>query len=223
MSELNTESLPPIQEEPPVRFRVPSCPELDKDVICQQLKKYEQLIYRFEAIILWRKPIQLIVLFFLVNFVALFVYYFSISIINVFIITVTLIVALILINNSKSFRFELLPKIESAGNIEESNRIFTLEELSVFLSTVGSRVHCFWLSCEKKAKDMSFFGQIIWIGLLTCAFIFFKLARTFWTLLIPLDIIMILPGFLFHPSIHPMIHDYLQWLMMIVAPKVKDE
>jgi hypothetical protein len=123
--------------------------------------------------------------------------------------------------NEDFFLRVVFPPITDLGTQDEPNRIYPLEDLASFISTVGSRIHCFFLGCSQKSDDPTFLGRLIWILFLVCLFVIFALLPTFVVFVIAAQLILFLPGVLFHPFVYPWISPFLQEVMKSVAPKVK--
>lgn len=222
--DLNIDNMQPGTEEPPVKFKVPSCQQLEKEHLVQMLTPYKQYIDQFLALVLWRRPIQLILCLIYINTVSFLIYFLHFSFINVLIIFISTItfISLVYVNHNAFTKF-FFPPVLTYGEATETNRIFTLEEIAEVISVVGSRIHCFLQSCAIRATDKNIFGQLAWIAILCCMFVFFKVAKTFWIFYGIINAIFIVPGFIFHPAINPSIKDYLKWVMMVIAPKIKED
>ena len=223
-SELNAVAETPPPEEPKIKYKVPYIEELSKENIVKVLTPYKGLIDQIQAVLLWRWPVQSTILLIYFNLWSLITYLLDLSFINVLIIILVTVVYLAILHRKKgvvsSFFF---PPIPVNKDEEQSNRIYSLEEISELLSTVGSRFYCFAQSCLQKATDMSFFGQLSWIAILLCMFVFFKIARTFWICVITVNFFLTVPGIIFRPNIYPRFKYNLQWLMMVISPKIKDD
>ena len=223
-SELNAAAETPPPEELRIKYKVPYIQELSKENIVRVLTPYKGIIDQIQAILLWRWPVQSAILLIYFNIWSLITYLLDLSFINVLIIILVTVVYLAILHRRKgvlsSFFF---PPIPTDKDPTAPNRIYSLEEISELFSTVGSRLYCFAQSCLQKATDMSFFGQLSWIAILLCMFVFFKIARTFWICVITVNFFLTVPGIIFRPNIYPRFSDNLQWLMMVISPKIKDD
>ena len=221
-SELNLDVTPP--EEPQVKYKVPYCPELRKENIVRILTPYKEIVDQIQSLLLWRWPAQLAIIFIYVNACALLAYYCNFSFINILIIFLFTFVMMAIIHEHKgvvsSFFFPPIP-VDQDPNAP--NRIYSLDEVAGLISTIGSRLYCFYHSCFQKCTHMSFIGQLSWISILLSMFVFFKIMKTFWIVLACTELILVVPGIIFNPNVYPKIKDNLTWTMMVISPKLKDE
>ena len=224
ISELNASSDIQPQDKQVIKYKVPYCKELSPENIVAVLTPYEEIIKQLEAFLLWRFPLQSLIFLIYFNICSLLIYLFDLSFVNVLIIILVTIVILAMIHEHKSVVHSFFfPQIPEEKSKFQSNRIYTLTELSHPISTIGSRIYCFYHSCFQKATDMSFLGQFSWISILVCLFVFFKIVKTFWIIVISTNTILILPGIIFHPSVYPKIKDNLNWMMMVISPKLRND
>lgn len=211
------------EEQQTIRLNVPYSPELNEQNLVEILTPYKDTIDKIQAFFLWRRPIQLILALLYINFWAIIIYFLNLSIINVtIIITVSLVYIAMIHEHHGVLSSVFFPSVPVDFDSTASNRIYPLENIAHIISVFGSRYYSFYNSCFIKLSDLSFFGQLSWISILVCMFIFFKVVRTFWVVLFLLDGILILPGFLFHPSIYPHISENMNWMLVFVSPKLRD-
>ena len=224
-SESNISALDQIQtEEPKIKYKVPYCNELSEANIVAILTPHKRIIDQIQAFLLWRWPIQSVIFLLYFNAWAFITYLLDLSFINILIIILTTVVFLAIVHEKKNVLTSFIfPPIPVDKDLDQPNRIYSLPEIAVVISTIGSRLYCFMQSCFQKATDISFLGQLSWIAILSCMFVFFKIVRTFWICLFIINSILIVPGILFRPSIYPRIKDNLQWMMMVISPKEKDD
>jgi hypothetical protein len=209
------------QVEEEIKFRVPSCPELDHANIARILSRYENFIDQVQAILLWRR--------------------FSVSAVCVGIIElcfrlgkicqirfcdglVLLISACGLCHfayrsHREFFLTVVFPPIADRGGQDESNRIYSLDEVAHFISIFGSRIHCFWLGCAQKASDRSVAGRLVWVMFLVCMFALFTIVPTYLIGYVGVHAVLVLPVVL-HPKIYPLVLPQLQQLLRLIAPKI---
>ncbi|OHS97902.1 hypothetical protein TRFO_35773 [Tritrichomonas foetus] len=215
----------PPPEVPEIKFRVPSTPLLETDNIIRFLMPHQALIDQIQALLLWRRPVQFGIFVFLFESILFFIQFTGMG----FFPFICFYILILYTLKAISFKYHdffasvVFPPVEDRGSENETNRIFTLEEIASFISVVGSRIHTFLLGCKQKADDPTIFGQIIWITFLFCFFMLAVIVRTFPLFFLFLHVIVFLPGIIFHPIVNPHILPYLQRLMMTIAPKIKDE
>ena len=220
---------PPEIPDPPaipqLKFRVPSTPLLSTDNIINVIKPYEDIIDQLQMLLLWRRPRTFGLLVFFFEAILFFVYITNMTFIP-FMVSLSLLSItsrFILYKYHDFIISNFFPPIEDRGNENETNRLFSLEEIAKFISVIGSRIHTFILGCKQKADDPTAFGQIIWICFLFCFFVIGVTVRTFPFLFLAFHLIFFVPGIIFHPIVHPYILPYLQRIMTTIAPKIKDE
>jgi hypothetical protein len=206
-----------------VQLRVPSCPALEIGNIMQWLTPHEYFLQQAQAILLLRRPVFFAALAGCLELSLVVSYFFEID----FFAGLTLLFGLFgasvaVIKAHQDFFLEVVfPPIMDFGSRNESNRIYPLEDLASFISTVGSRIHCFFLGCSQKSDDATFLGRLIWILFLVCLFVIFAVLPTFVVFVVAVQLVLFLPAVLFHPSVYPWIAPILQKLMKSVAPKMK--
>ncbi|EAY02746.1 hypothetical protein TVAG_466060 [Trichomonas vaginalis G3] len=221
-SELNQEAQQH-DEAQVIKFNVPYAPELSEDYLIEILTPYKETIDKLQAFFLWRRPIQLILVLLYINFWAIIIYLLNLSFINISIIITVSFVYIMMIHERHGVVSNIFfPPVPVDYDSTASNRIYPLENIAHIISIFVSRFYSFYNSCFTKLSDLSFVGQLSWISILVCMFIFFKIVRTFWIVMFFIDGLLILPGFLFNPAIYPSISDNMQWVLTIISPKLRD-
>ena len=111
------------------------------------------------------------------------------------------------------------PKIPIDYETDAPNRRYYIEDLSEIISAIGYRLYWFYQNCLQMSTNVSFIWQLLWIMILICLFIFFRIIPTLWINIILTNGILIIPGLIFHPSIYPKIKDNLDMIMLFLSSK----
>ena len=215
-------SQPP--EIPEIKFRVPSAPWLAKENIARILLPYEYAIQQVQAMLLMRKPREFVVVVMLIEVVFIVLYQLNSGVLSdvCVIISALMLCALVFGQNREYLMENVFTPVEDLGRPGEPNRIYSIDELADLISIVGSRVHCFVLGCQQKASDRTVVGQMLWMFFLLCCFVAAAILRARMVLWFLVNMVLFLPGIVFHPAVYPSIAPFLNTVMVTIAPKVKD-
>jgi hypothetical protein len=210
-----------IQVEEEIKFRVPSCPELDHANIARILSPYENLIDQVQAILLWRRFSVSAICVGIIELCFRFGKIYQIQFCNglVLLIAACSLCHFIYRSHREFFLTVVFPPIVDRGGQDESNRIYSLDEVARFISIFGSRIHCFWLGCVQKASDRSVAGRLVWVMFLVCMFTLFTIVPTYLIGYVGVHAVLVLPVVL-HPKIYPLVLPQLQQLLRLIAPKI---
>lgn len=193
--------------------RLLTCSAMGEDQIKKLLVPYSDVVDDIQYILLWKNPVTSSLLIVLVNFTAAISYFLNLAFINVFILVYVEVVFLLLFYNSDcKLRQKLLPKIRK--DIE----LFSLDQVSYFISIVGSRIHFIFMEIVVRSIEQDFFGRISWICMLVCVFAIFKIVTTFVAVVFLLNSVLILPGALLNRTVYPSVKGTMSVLfsMMII-------
>jgi hypothetical protein len=209
------------QVEEEIKFRVPSCPELDHANIARILSPYENLIDQVQAILLWRRFSVSAICVGIIELCFRFGKMYQIQFFNglVLLISVCCLCHFVYRSHREFFLTVVFPPITDRGGQDESNRIYSLDEVAHFISIFGSRIHCFWLGCVQKASDRSIVGRLLWVMFLICMFTLFTIVPMSLIGYVAVHAVLVLPVVL-HPKIYPLVLPQLQQLLRLIAPKV---
>ena len=207
-----------------VKFRVPSTPALATENIVAILRPYEYLIEQAQAILFWHRPLQFVLLMAGVESFFFVVWKFDLGFLSGAVILFTVGVTGVMVIENLADMEHYFPPITAEDGDGEPHRhkIYSIEDLADFLSVVGSRLHCFVLGCVQKARDPTVVGQTIWLSFLVCCFVATCVMRTFYIFVVVVNLILIVPGIVFHPDIYGDVAPSLNHLMMAIAPKVRE-
>lgn len=199
--------------EEPVKLKVPSSPAMEKENIENHLQRYLPILDELQVILLWRRPLVLGCIVILQQLFFLIAYLLDLGAIGVLLLSTVYAKICKLLAEHSSI---LVP-------VHPDNLLFSLDDFCEILSVVGSRLQTFWESVKTRANDDSFIGQLLWLGILVCLTGAAALTSVFWLCYIITTTALVLPGIVFHPEIRPHVQFYLDWLLNLIAPKVKDD
>lgn len=213
-------SQPP--EVPEIKFRVPSAPCLAQEKIAAMLAPYEYAIQQAEAMLLLRRPKEFMDIVLAIQSVLVALYLFSSGLLSDACVIFCLAVLCVIVfkHNRELFMTGIFRPLDDFGRPDEPNRIYTIDEIARFISVIGSRVHCFFLGCRQKATDKTVVGQLLWLSFLSCCFVAASILKTRVVLYFLVNVVLILPGIVFHPAVYPKISSFLTTLMTTIAPKM---
>ena len=157
-------------------LRVPSSPILDKNKIRLFLMPFRSIIQFILYILMFRNPAQYA--FILVNVEVIFfiIHYFNFGFLEctMFILFLVFFGKLVYIKNETFF-----VKYIKKESLEKDESDELVDKFTYFLSTIGSRIHCFYLACKQKGEDDSLVSRIIWLWFLSCLFLLTKIISTY--------------------------------------------
>ena len=167
---------------------------------------------------MFRNPAQYA--FILVNVEVIFfiIHYFNFGFLEctMFILFLVFFGKLVYIKNETFF-----VKYIKKESLEKDESDELVDKFTYFLSTIGSRIHCFYLACKQKGEDDSLVSRIIWLWFLSCLFLLTKIISTYSFFFIVTHLILIMTPIYFQPSVYPVFSIYVNKIMELVAPKIK--
>jgi hypothetical protein len=204
------------------KLRVPSCPALEHSNLCWILRPYELSIQRLESILLWHRPIHFAILLILVELFFLVAVVYSIGSLAVIavLVAVTVILCFFFRFQDSMFITLLFPPLIPSGSPNASNRIRPIEDIAYLVAIAGSRLHCFYVSVTEMAGDTSFVGRILWILFLTSNAAGCSVIPSSVLFAMFFNVIVILPGIVFHPWVYPTSEPILCLFMDLMAPTI---
>lgn len=200
-------------------LRVPSAPSLDKFRIKELLSPQKQIIQYAISALMFRNPVLYLFVALSIEGMFLIAYFLNLGFLecSVFAILLSLSGKLLYTKYSDfvdKFILQIHSDTEEDNNIDEE-----FEKFTYLLSVVGSRIHCFYLSCRDKREDRSFVGVVIWLWFHSCIFFLTKIFSTFSVVFVSTQFVLFLTPIYFYPCVHPYLNKQLDKLMELVAPK----
>lgn len=201
-------------------------PRFNPDHVYQVFLPYNKLIDQIQAVLLWRLPIPLIIALLIINIFFFFAHYLEIGALSVFLFFVFLYHTILFISEKfgTTIASFLFPNFnpEEYRNESVSNHIYPLRDITDYFSFLIFKLVTFY---EKIFyTKTSLFDALIYSGVAFILFLIFYLIDSFWIIFCLTNLIILLPGFIFHPVINPYIKPYLVKLNNFIgSPHYKAE
>lgn len=186
-------------------------PRFNPDKVYAQFEPYGAQVDNLQAMLFFRRPIPFAVTFVLANILFCVIYLLHLNIFSFCLLCQFLYYAFWLIYNNfasliGTFLFPEL-KPEERGTEEESNHIYPLR----FLTDRGSYCAYYFVTLfEGRINAKTLTDSLINAGISFILFLLFLIINPIVLAWILFDLIICLPGVLFHPKVNPTVKPYLQ-------------
>ena len=173
----------------------------DANELENKLKPYENYVDQIQAMLYFRNPIPMALLIVLVNLLFLLIYLLHLSFLPTLFLLLTvrvLIKVVIKVAGEKIVAMFFKP-IE---NREGTYPIYPLSTVCITVTTVTSKVY-YVLSSATPKSQITVTNAVIPLGVLAGLFFFFLITGTFGFNLVVVNLLLVLPAVLLHPSVRP--------------------
>ena len=212
MSEQEQTQQQPEAEQPAEEEVMPACrlarfpPKYYMDLLTPYTVQYENL----QAMLFWRRPLQMAILLCLVELCFCFVYTFDLGLLSVLAFAAMFYHVWQLFRNqivglvSASFRSEY-----DRGQEDESNHIYPLLPFCQRFSHLSSTIVDAWEKHVKKNASGEASELIKSIIVCAALALLFAVTGTFWFLFVIVHLFLLAPGIIMHPKAFPYTQPYI--------------